>query len=112
MTFDPQTIQMMVTIGAVIAFFGYQFFGKGADKAKIETAQTYKELNEALEKRVTAMEEDQKKDRIKIMDLEERVTKLTAEKINVENLVVRALRELFAANSEVASDLREKLQLK
>ena len=112
MIFDAQIIQTIAVVGAIVAYFGYQFFGKGASKAKDETADTYKDLNEALEKRMVSMETEQKVDRAKIIDLEEKISRLITEKLSVDNLVVRALREFFASNPKVASNLQEQFKIK
>lgn len=112
MIFDPQLVQMIVVVGAVIAYFGYQFFGKARNQAKEETATTYKELNDALEKKIIAVETLQKDCRSRISDLENKLGALTAEKANVENLLVRALREFFAANPKLTEELQDKLYTK
>lgn len=94
-----------LSVGAIA--YVYKSFRKGKKEASDDATGIYKNLNEALEKKVDTLKENLDEAIKNIDTLNDRVEKLTTELKNYESLIVKSLIEYWDSHPSEAKTMSQ-----
>jgi len=94
------------------AIYGITKIFNGSGKATKEQVEIYEGLNKALKEEVSVLKEKMDQALIDLKQLKVEITQVTTDKTTLENLIIRALREFFSNNPDVANRLKQSKKFK